>query len=134
MTHTIRPGRKTTAGALAEQRDQVTALFLRHDDRIRRMIAARLLPEDKHLADDLAQDVWLRLWQYVSRGDTIERPAGLLATMARCRVAHHYRAARTRREQSTDYADAAAASCLPAVASAEAEALAVATVRELVAA
>ena len=49
-------------------------------------------------------------------------------------LALHYRAAHTRRERSTDYGDAVAARCLPAAASAEAEALAAATVRELVAA
>lgn len=117
-----------------DQQQHVTALYLDHGDRIRQQVVALLRPADQHLADDLAQDVWLTLWQYVLRGNTITRPGGLLCTMARHRVADHYRAAHTRRSAPADFADTFEARRLPAAPSAESEALAVAAVRELVAA
>jgi DNA-directed RNA polymerase specialized sigma24 family protein len=95
MSHRIRPPDP-------EQRQHVAALYQQHSARVRRIVAAGLRPADQHQADDIAQDVWLTFWQYVLRGNTIGRPGGLLATMARCRVADHYRLARVRREVSTD--------------------------------
>ncbi|MFF4653591.1 RNA polymerase sigma factor [Streptomyces sp. NPDC001380] len=117
-----------------EQQDLAAQLYLRLSDRVLRQVAAALRPADEHLAEDLAQDVWLDLLQYLRRGNTVASPAGLLASMARHRVADHYRSARVRREALVDFAEPGQERRVPAAASAEAVALAAAAVRELVAA
>jgi DNA-directed RNA polymerase specialized sigma24 family protein len=76
----------------------VTELYAQHADRVRRIILAGLRPADQHVADDIAQDVWVAFWQTRLRGTPVTSPAGLLATMARRRVYDHYRLARVRRE------------------------------------
>jgi DNA-directed RNA polymerase specialized sigma24 family protein len=87
----------------------VTDLYAEQSERIRRIIAAQLKPADKHVADDLAQEVWLGFWRTQVRGTDVTCPAALLATMARRRVVDHYRLARVRREVCTEdmavYAD-----------------------------
>ncbi|MFC9223181.1 RNA polymerase sigma factor [Streptomyces hygroscopicus] len=85
-----------------ERGKQLAALVVAHTSTVQTVISRALRPEDRHLVEDLAQDVWLTAWQYLLRGNTITRPAGLLATMARHRVTDHYRSARVRREVSTD--------------------------------
>ena len=85
-----------------EQRAHLASLASTYQPLVRRVVARNLRPADAHLADDLAQDVWLTAWQYLLRGNTITRPAGLLSTMARRRVVDHYRSARVRREVLTD--------------------------------
>jgi hypothetical protein len=72
-------------------------------------VAARTLrAEDRALAEDVAQDVWLAVWQHLLSGQHVGNPAGFLAVAARRRVYAHYASARARREQCTDYSDAAA--------------------------
>jgi DNA-directed RNA polymerase specialized sigma24 family protein len=93
-----------------------TTIYTEQADRVRRVIAAELRAADHAEADDLTQDVFLTLWQYLLRGEAIARPAGLLTTMARHRVCDHYRSARVRREVSVD---AAQAHVLPAASPAE---------------
>lgn len=85
-----------------QQRHEVASLYVQHADTVRRIVARSLNPADQHQADDLAQDVWLTFWQYVLRGNSIPRPAGLLTTMARHKVVDHYRLARVRREVAVD--------------------------------
>lgn len=114
--------------------DPVVALYLAYGDTVRRLVAARLRHDDRDLVDDLSQDVWLAVTEHVRHGRYVRTPLGLLATIARHRVADHYRAAHTRRSTPADWADVVQARRLPAAPSAEAEALAVETVRELVAA
>ncbi|GAA4630089.1 hypothetical protein GCM10023196_054010 [Actinoallomurus vinaceus] len=82
---------------ILDERD-VTTLYTEQAERIRRIIAAQLKPADKHVADDLAQEVWLGFWRTQLRGTDVTCPAALLATMARRRVVDHYRLARVRRE------------------------------------
>ncbi|MER6342355.1 sigma factor [Streptomyces tendae] len=68
--------------------------------------AVRVLrPDDRDLVDDLAQDVWLDTWRHLLRGNEVHHPAGFLATRTRRRAIDHYRLARVRREQATDYTD-----------------------------
>ncbi|MFD0547692.1 RNA polymerase sigma factor [Streptomyces mexicanus] len=69
------------------------------------VVARAVRPGDADVVEDLVQDVWLEAWQYMLRGNTVARPAGLLATKARRRVAKHYASARVRRELLTDYQD-----------------------------
>lgn len=77
--------------------------YREHAAMVRRVVARSVRREDADLVEDLAQDVWVEAWQYLLRGNTVARPVGLLATMARSRVAAHYRSARVRREQATDF-------------------------------
>lgn len=85
-----------------ERSDQLAALVVSHTSTVQAVIGRALRPEDRHLVDDLVQDVWLTAWQFLLRGNEITRPAGLLSTMARHRVTDHYRLARVRREVATD--------------------------------
>lgn len=84
-----------------DERD-VTNLYAEQSERIRRIITAQLKTADKHVADDLAQEVWLGFWKTQLRGTDVTCPAALLATMARRRVVDHYRLARVRREVATE--------------------------------
>ncbi|MEU0705389.1 sigma-70 family RNA polymerase sigma factor [Streptomyces bacillaris] len=77
--------------------------FREYAPMVRRVVARAVRREDVDLVDDLAQDVWVEAWQYLLRGNTVTRPAGLLAVMARSRVCGHYRLARVRRETLTDF-------------------------------
>ena len=71
--------------------------------RVLGIVARTLRPEDRAAyAEDLAQDVWLMVWQYLLRGNEILRPPGLLAVFARRRVYAHYKSARIRREMAVD--------------------------------
>lgn len=66
-------------------------------------VAARSLREqDRELAEDIAQDVWLAVWQHLLSGHVVESPRGLLVVMARRRVVDHYRQA------AVDWSDEAA--------------------------
>lgn len=72
-------------------------------------VAVRALREqDRALAEDIAQDVWLTVWQHLLGGHVVEHPRGLLVVMARRRVYAHYALARVRREESVDWSDEAA--------------------------
>ncbi|WP_371558716.1 hypothetical protein OG416_38985 [Streptomyces longwoodensis] len=83
--------------------------FGEHAPMVRGVVGRWVRYGDLDLVDDLAQDVWVAAWQYLLRGNSVARPAGLLAFMARCRVVDHYRLARVRREQATDFQDEASA-------------------------
>jgi DNA-directed RNA polymerase specialized sigma24 family protein len=81
----------------------LTELYANQHSRVLGIVARTLRQEDRAAyAEDLAQDVWLMVWQYLLRGNEIIRPAGLLATFARRRVYAHYRSARVRREMAVD--------------------------------
>lgn len=73
-----------------------------HAGLVHRIIRAGLRPGDADWADDIAQDVWLAYWRRLLSGRPIDRPAGLLVTLARRRTVDHYRSAATRRERPTD--------------------------------
>ena len=81
----------------AIERD-VTELYAQHAERVRKIIVSALRSSDRHVADDLAQEVWVAFWRTLLRGTRVTSPAGLLTTMARRRVCDHYRSARVRRE------------------------------------
>jgi DNA-directed RNA polymerase specialized sigma24 family protein len=83
-------------------------LYANQHRRVLGIVTRTLRVEDQAAyAEDLAQDVWLMVWQYLLRGNEIERPAGLLAVFAKRRVYAHYRSARVRREAATDPQSAA---------------------------
>ncbi|GGU67451.1 hypothetical protein [Streptomyces lavendofoliae] len=89
----------------------LTAIYANQHTRVLAIVARTLRPEDRAAyADDLAQDVWLMVWQYLLRGNEIRNASGLLAVFARRRVYAHYRSARVRRECATE-AEALARVC-----------------------
>lgn len=96
---------RTSAVRLADgpARVLLDSWFREHAPMVRRVVARQVRFEDQDLTDDLAQDMWVEAWQYLLRGNTVARPVGLLARMARSRVSAHYRSARVRREQVTDF-------------------------------
>ncbi|MEU0002435.1 hypothetical protein ABZ069_36605 [Streptomyces microflavus] len=74
--------------------------------RVLNIVARTLRLEDRAAyAEDLAQDVWLMVWQYLLRGNEIRNASGLLSVFARRRVYAHYRSARVRREMAMDPQD-----------------------------
>ncbi|MFF7366038.1 sigma-70 family RNA polymerase sigma factor [Streptomyces sp. NPDC008125] len=89
----------------AELRELLAGWVAEYGVMVGRVVARSVRREDLHLVDDLTQDVWVEAWQYLLRGNHVQRPAGLLAVMARSRVCGHYRSARTRREVATDFQD-----------------------------
>ncbi|MGF0168757.1 RNA polymerase sigma factor [Streptomyces koyangensis] len=98
MTHRTDQASSSIAAAQAT----VTTLAAEHDQLVHRVARRALRQHDQHLADDIAQDVWLTVWRLVLDGGEINRPTGLLATITRRRVIDHYRLARVRREVSMD--------------------------------
>jgi DNA-directed RNA polymerase specialized sigma24 family protein len=91
---------RTEVEALAAD---LTAIYANQHSRVLGIVASRLRDEDRAAyADDLAQDVWLMVWQYLLRGNEVTSWPGLLAVFARRRVYAHYRSARVRRESATD--------------------------------
>lgn len=86
-------------------RELLAALYTDYAPLVIRTAARALRPDDRDLIDDLAQDVWLDTWRHLLRGNEVHHPAGFLATRTRRRAIDHYRLARVRREQATDYTD-----------------------------
>ncbi|MFJ9634937.1 RNA polymerase sigma factor [Streptomyces sp. NPDC101175] len=86
-------------------RQQLDALYRQYAPMVVRTAARALRPADRDLADDIAQDAWLTTWQHLLRGEQLHRPAGFLAMRARRSAIDHYRLARVRREDATDYTD-----------------------------
>ncbi len=93
----------------ATARELLADWFSEYAPMVQGVVARTVRHGDLDLVEDLAQDVWVAAWQYLLRGNTVARPAGLLASMARCRVVNHYRLARVRREQVVDFQDDSAA-------------------------
>lgn len=100
-----------------------TLLYARHVGHVRRVAVTQVRGDDRDLVEDLTQEVFLRLWAYLQRGNTVSNPAGLLGTMTRRAAADWYRVARNTREQATDLMDPAAGRIVPASPSAEQVAL-----------
>ncbi|MCX4581347.1 hypothetical protein OHB41_51305 [Streptomyces sp. NBC_01571] len=100
---------RVVGGAVRPEDDQARQLlagwFGEYAPMVRGVVGRTVRYGDLDLVDDLAQDVWVAAWRYLLRGNEVARPAGLLAFMARCRVVDHYRLARVRREQATDFQD-----------------------------
>ena len=61
-----------------------------------RIAAAQLRHQDAAQAEDIAQEVWLRVWVYVADGADIQHPAHLLAAITRRAGVDHYRTAAAR--------------------------------------
>ncbi|WP_158718848.1 RNA polymerase sigma factor [Streptomyces sp. NRRL WC-3795] len=106
------PMRVQVAGASRpgdiEARELLASWFAEFAPMVEAVVARTVRLGDQGLVEDLAQDVWVEAWQYLLRGNEVERPAGLLAMKARRRVYAHYRLARVQRESVTDFQDEAA--------------------------
>ncbi|MFJ4276195.1 RNA polymerase sigma factor [Streptomyces coelicoflavus] len=89
-------------------RELLSGWFAEYGPMVEGVVARTVRLGDRDLVEDLAQDVWVKAWQYLLRGNEVARPAGLLAFFARCRVVDHYRLARVRRELLSDFQDEAA--------------------------
>ena len=71
-----------------------TKVYAQHWDFVRRYIWRRIHVSQATLAEDLAQETFIRLWlDYVSTGrlEDPDNPHGLLVTLARSAVAGHFR-------------------------------------------
>ncbi|MEU3341829.1 sigma-70 family RNA polymerase sigma factor [Streptomyces sp. NPDC006668] len=105
-----RPHPKSSAARPGDTaaRELLDALYREHAPMVTAVAARALRPNDRGLADDIAQDTWLDTWQHLLRGNDLHNPAGFLAMRARRRAVDHYRLARVRREEATDYTDESA--------------------------
>ncbi|MGX1226868.1 DNA-directed RNA polymerase specialized sigma24 family protein [Streptomyces ambofaciens] len=89
----------------AVARELLADWFVQYAPMVEAVVARTVRLGDRDLVEDLAQDVWVQVWQYLLRGNEVARPAGLLAMKARRRVYAHYASARVRRESVTDFQD-----------------------------
>jgi DNA-directed RNA polymerase specialized sigma24 family protein len=98
----------STTVPAAVDADGFTQLYATFRPRVEGYIAARLPRRDSQLAEDLAAEVFTSLWRThfaPGRDVGVTHPWGLLATIARRRMADHFRLARNVRETATDTAD-----------------------------
>lgn len=88
-----------------------TRIFQQYAPRISAFVATRVDREQLHLVDDFTQETFILLWtSYVQPGrmTNVDKPFGLLATIARTVIAKHYRTKnRTRLERTLDFSDPA---------------------------
>ncbi|MCA1222191.1 RNA polymerase sigma factor [Streptomyces sp. 8L] len=106
------------AGAVRVGDASVRALladwFAAYGPLVERVVGRQVRREDLDLVEDLAQDAWLMAWQHLLSGQAVVSPRGFLAVVARRRVFAHYRTARVRREEATNFQDEAAVARLAA--------------------
>lgn len=107
--------------APASSTDELAATFTNWHRQYNRMVlrvaVAQLRREDAAMAEDIAQETWLRLWAYAVGGARVERPACLLAAITRRAASDHYRqvAAHKRPKAiATDYTEPSADRLSPA--------------------
>ncbi|PJN22402.1 RNA polymerase sigma factor [Kitasatospora sp. CB02891] len=84
-------------------RAQFEAIYRDHSRQITLYIAMHLHRTDRHLAEDLTSETFIRLWRSITTGLEIERPRGILNTIAAHVIADHFRRASSR-EQPVDFA------------------------------
>jgi hypothetical protein len=77
-------------GDLAEARVDVSWLFGEYAGELVRLISGALRSEDVGEAEDLAQDVWLGVWERAVADGRLESPACVLLDLAVARVAEFY--------------------------------------------
>ena len=75
---------------LAEAREDVSWLYGEYAGELVRLISGALRAEDVGEAEDLAQDVWLGLWERAVADGRLDSPAGALLDLAIARVAAFY--------------------------------------------
>jgi len=75
---------------LAEAHKDVSWLFGEYSGELVRLISGALRTEDVGEAEDLAQDVWLGLWERAVADGRLESPASALLDLAVARVAEFY--------------------------------------------
>lgn len=76
--------------------DLFTSAYRNYRPMVRQVILNQLGNGDTYLAEDLAQDTFLRLFQYRERVDLGRSPGGLLMKMAAHSISKHYKARRNR--------------------------------------
>jgi DNA-directed RNA polymerase specialized sigma24 family protein len=77
-------------GAAAQQ---MTEIFNLYWDRLRVFIWKRIDIHQQHLAEDLASETFAELWRryfLTGRGGSVDKPYGLLCTMARSQIGQHF--------------------------------------------
>ncbi|MFJ2579993.1 RNA polymerase sigma factor [Kitasatospora aureofaciens] len=83
-------------------RQQFEDIYRTHSRQMTTHIAANLYRTDRHLAEDLTAETFLRLWRAINDGLKIERPRGILNTIASRVIADHFRR-RSSHETAADF-------------------------------
>jgi DNA-directed RNA polymerase specialized sigma24 family protein len=81
---------------------QFEVIYRDHSRQITTHIAANLYRTDRHLAEDLTAETFIRLWRSLTAGIQVEHPRALLNTIAGRAIADHFRRASSR-EAVTDF-------------------------------
>jgi DNA-directed RNA polymerase specialized sigma24 family protein len=94
-----------SAADLDTAAQQMTEIYDLYWERLRLFIWKRIDLHQEHLAEDLASETFLELWRrYFLAGRSVDKPYGLLCTMARSQIGQHFlRKGNT--ERALDFAD-----------------------------
>jgi RNA polymerase sigma factor (sigma-70 family) len=89
----MRRGPVERAASMVASRDRLAGLYAEYRPWAVRFISGRVQDRDKHVAEDLAQDTFLRAWPTLATAEftAASPPRPWLATIARRVVADHYR-------------------------------------------
>lgn len=92
---------------LAAADQQMTEIHRLYWQRLRTFIWTRIDISQEHLAEDLASETFMELWRrYFLAGRTVEKPYGLLCTIARSQIGEHFRH-KGNTERALDFTDPA---------------------------
>jgi len=86
---------------------QFTDIYQTYAERLCRFIWHRLDVREAHLAEDLTSETFMELWRrymLAGRADSVEKPYGLLCTMARSQIGQHFNKKKNG-EWALDFAD-----------------------------
>jgi DNA-directed RNA polymerase specialized sigma24 family protein len=84
---------------------QMTEIYGLYWERLRVFIWKRIDIREQHLAEDLASETFLELWRrYFLTGRVVDKPYGLLCTMARSQIGQHF-LRKGNLERSLDFTD-----------------------------
>jgi RNA polymerase sigma factor (sigma-70 family) len=106
MAGQVRRRPEEVAAAMATNRDRLAEVYAAYRPWMVRWIAARVRERDRHAAEDLAQNTFLRVWPRLdgSRATGDHGPVyyRLLATIAQGEIADHYRTSTGRQHALED--------------------------------
>lgn len=102
MSHTHFSAPTSSAIIPATPDELFTATYREYAPLVRRIVLANLNDSDRHLADDLMQETFLRIYRQHVQLDQIRHMAGFLGLASRRTVLDHYKVKRNKLEQPVD--------------------------------
>lgn len=102
MAHSAMPADPSAITPEQQLDAQFTNAYREYAPMVRRIVLANLNDGDKHLADDLMQETFLRIYRQRDRIDFGPRIRGLLPVASRRTVLDHYKVKRNKLETAAD--------------------------------